>query len=137
VVATTGKKGRWQKLGSSPRVYCDTGHNAHGLREVVAQIQAQDYRKLYMVVGMVSDKDFDSVIPLMPRDAHYIFTAPSVPRALPAETLAEKFLAEGFEGEVALDVHAAYRRAIELADPEEDFIFVGGSTFVVADLLSE
>ena len=136
VVESTGLMGRWQKLGDSPRVYCDTGHNAHGLCEVVAQIEAQEYRKLFMVVGMVSDKDFDSVIPLMPRNAHYIFTAPSVARALPAEALAERFRHEGFEGEVVPNVQSAYRRAIELAT-DEDFIFVGGSTFVVADLLSE
>ena len=136
VVASTGLMGRWQRLGTSPAVFCDTGHNAHGLREVVAQIESQSYRKLYMVVGMVSDKDFDAVIPLMPRDAHYIFTAPSVHRALPAGELAAKFMGEGFEGEVVEGVQVAYRRAIELAGPD-DFIFIGGSTFVVADLLSE
>ena len=136
VVATTGLMGRWQRLGANPSVFCDTGHNAHGLKEVVAQIAAQNYKRLYMVVGMVSDKDFDAVIPLMPRDAHYIFTAPSVHRALPAGELAAKFMAEGFEGEVVEGVQAAYRRAVELADPD-DFIFIGGSTFVVADLLSE
>ena len=136
VVESTGLMGRWQRLGSSPRVYCDTGHNAHGLAEVVSQIQAQEYKKLYMVVGMVSDKDFDAVIPLMPRDAHYIFTRASVARSLSAEELAEKFLHEGFEGEIAPNVQSAYRRAIDLAG-SEDFIFVGGSTFVVADLLSE
>lgn len=136
VVATTGLMGRWQRLGANPSVFCDTGHNAHGLKEVVAQIAAQNYKRLYMVVGMVSDKDFDAVIPLMPRDAHYIFTAPSVHRALPAGELAAKFMAEGFEGEVVEGVQAAYRRAVELAAPD-DFIFIGGSTFVVADLLSE
>ncbi len=136
VVESTGLMGRWQKLGSSPRVYCDTGHNAHGLAEVVEQIRAQEYRRLYMIIGMVSDKDFDAVIPLMPKEAYYLFTEASVARALPAETLAEKFRHEGFEGEVVGSVHEAYRRAIELAD-DDDFVFVGGSTFVVADLLSE
>lgn len=136
VVESTGLMGRWQKLGSLPRVYCDTGHNAHGLAEVVSQIQAQEYKKLYMVVGMVSDKDFDAVIPLMPREAYYIFTRASVARSLSAEELAEKFLHEGFEGEIAPNVQSAYRRAIELAG-NDDFIFVGGSTFVVADLLSD
>ena len=136
VVESTGLMGRWQKLGSLPRVYCDTGHNAHGLAEVVSQIQEQEYKKLYMVVGMVSDKDFDAVIPLMPREAYYIFTRASVARSLSAEELAEKFLHEGFEGEIAPNVQSAYRRAIELAG-NDDFIFVGGSTFVVADLLSD
>lgn len=136
VTSTTGLMGRWQKLGSSPAVYCDTGHNAHGLSEVVAQIRQQHYDKLYMVIGMVSDKDFDAVIPLMPHEAYYLFTAASVARSLPAEQLADKFLHEGFRGEVTPDVHSAYRRAIELASPD-DLVFVGGSTFVVADLLSE
>lgn len=136
VSSTTGLIGRWQKLCNNPLVVCDTGHNAHGIRELVEQIARQEYHKLYMVVGMVSDKDFDSVIPLMPRDGYYLFAAPSVARALPAEMLAEKFFKEGFEGEVFEDVHAAYRRAVELAKAD-DFIFIGGSTFVVADLLSE
>ena len=136
VCALTGLMGRWQEIQDTPLPYCDTGHNAHGLKEVVAQIAAQEYDRLFMVVGMVNDKDFDAVIPLMPHEAYYIFTAPSVARALPASELAEKFLREGYEGEVVEGVHEAYRRAIELAGPE-DFIFVGGSSFVVADLLSE
>lgn len=136
VAASTGLMGRWQRLGSAPAIICDTGHNAHGIREVARQLAQQDYQRLYMVVGMVSDKDFDAVVPLMPRDGYYIFTAPSVARALPAAQLAEKFLGEGFEGEVVEGVHAAYRRAVALAGPD-DLIFIGGSTFVVADLLSE
>lgn len=136
VCADTGLMGRWQQLGTAPRVYCDTGHNAHGIKEVVAQIRRQEFGRLFMVIGMVSDKDFDSVIPLMPHEGYYIFTAPSVHRAMPAEQLAAKFLHEGFEGEVVEGVQAAYRRAIELASAD-DFIFVGGSTFVVADLLSD
>ncbi len=136
VVESTGLMGRWQRLGSSPRVYCDTGHNAHGFSEVVRQIREQEHKKLYMVIGMVNDKDFDAVIPLMPHEAYYIFTRASVARSLPAEELADKFRHEGFEGEVVPDVQAAYRRAIELAD-SDDFVFVGGSTFVVADLLAD
>lgn len=136
VTPSTGLMGRWQRLGSNPDIFCDTGHNPHGIREVMAQIGRQEYRKLYMVLGMVSDKDVDSVIVQMPRDAYYIITAPSVHRAMPAEQLAEKFIHEGFEGEIVPTVHAAYRRAIELAE-RDDMIFVGGSTFVVADLLSE
>lgn len=135
VAESTGLMGRWQKLSDAPLVVCDTGHNAHGLAEVVAQIEAQHYNKLFMVIGMVNDKDFSSVIPLMPQRAHYIFTQPSVHRALPAEDLAAKFHHEGFKGEVVADVHEAYRRAIELASAD-DMIFIGGSTFVVADLLA-
>lgn len=136
VCESTGLMGRWQRLGNNPTVICDTGHNADGIREIMEQLRHQTYRKLYMVIGMVSDKDFDAIIPLMPRDAHYIITAPSVARALPAEVLAEKFAHEGYECEVVEGVHAAYRHAISLSDPQ-DFIFIGGSTFVVADLLSE
>lgn len=136
VIPSTGLLGRWQRLCNHPTIICDTGHNAHGISEISSQLASMEYENLYMVVGMVSDKDFDAVIPLMPRDAYYIFTAPSVQRALPAEILADKFLKEGFEGEVVEGVHAAYRRAVELAEAS-DVIFVGGSTFVVADLLSE
>lgn len=136
VIPSTGLLGRWQRLCNRPTIICDTGHNAHGIKEIASQLASMEYDNLFVVVGMVSDKDFDAVIPLMPRDAYYIFTAPSVQRALPAEILASKFQAEGFEGEVVEGVHAAYRRAVELAEAN-DVVFVGGSTFVVADLLSE
>ena len=136
VTSTTGLWGRWQRLSTTPTIICDTGHNAHGIREIAEQLTVEEYDKLYMVVGMVSDKDFDAVIPLMPRNGYYIFTSPSVARALPASALAEKFLAEGFEGEVVEGVHAAYRKAVSLAK-SNDLIFIGGSTFVVADLLKE
>lgn len=136
VASSTGLVGRWQRLSSAPLVVCDTGHNAHGLAEVVAQIEAQQYKRLFMVIGMVDDKDFYSVIPLMPRKAHYIFTQASVHRALPADELAAKFRHEGVDGEVVEGVSAAYRRAIELASAD-DMIFIGGSTFVVADLLAD
>ncbi len=134
VCESTGMMGRWQKLADRPLTVCDTGHNAHGLAEVVAQIERQHFDELYMVFGMVSDKDFDAIIPLLPREAHYIFTQPSVHRAMPALSLAALFASEGIRGEVVPDVADAYTRAKELAT-EQDMIFIGGSTFVVADLL--
>ena len=136
VAPSTGLRGRWQQLSQAPLVVWVSGHNAHGLAEVVAQIGAQHYERLFMVIGMVNDKDFSSVIPLMPKEAHYVFTQASVRRALPADELAAKFRHEGFEGDVVPDVHDAYRHAISLASAD-DMIFIGGSTFVVADLLAD
>lgn len=135
VVGSTGLLGRWQKLSDAPLVVCDTGHNAHGLKEVVAQIAAQHYERLFVVVGMVSDKDFASVVPLFPKAAYYIFTQPTVRRAMEADELAAIFRHEGFEGEVVPTVDEAYKRALQLAHAD-DMIFIGGSTFVVADLLA-
>ena len=131
---STGLRGRWEVIGHEPLTVCDTGHNAHGLRLVAEQLQGERYDKLYMVVGMVDDKDFDSVLPLLPRDAHYIFTSPSVPRALPAGELAAKGAAYGLTGEVVGTVPEALAHARRLAGPG-DMIFVGGSTFTVADII--
>ena len=136
VCESTGLMGRWHVLHNAPLAVCDTGHNAHGLAEVVQQITQQSYEKLFIVIGVVNDKDIDSIVPLMPQDAYYIFTQSSVRRALPAEALAEVFVREGFKGEVVQGVPAAYQRALELASAD-DMIFVGGSTFVVADLLTD
>lgn len=136
VISSTGLVGRWHKLHDAPLAVCDTGHNAHGMAELVAQIKAQTYDHLFVVMGLVSDKDVDSIVPLMPQDAYYIFTQSSVLRAMPAEDLWAVFEREGFRGEVVHGVSAAYRRALELATAD-DMIFVGGSTFVVADLLAE
>ena len=128
--------GRWHKLHDAPLAVCDTGHNAHGLAEVVKQIGEQTYDKLFVVIGVVSDKDVDAIVPLMPMDAYYLFTQSSVRRAMPAEELAEVFVREGFKGEVIPTVAEAYQRALELASAD-DMIFVGGSTFIVSDLLAE
>lgn len=136
VAKTTGLRGRWQKLHDAPLVVCDTGHNAHGLSEVVAQIGRQRYERLFVVFGVVSDKDLEAIVPLMPTDAYYIFTRASVRRSMAAEDLAELFVREGFKGEVVATVGGAYQRALELASAD-DMIFIGGSTFVVADLLAE
>lgn len=134
VAVTTGLRGRWEVLGRDPLVVCDTGHNSHGLKLVAEQIRNERYDKLYMVIGMVSDKDFDKVLPLLPRDAHYIFTAPSVARAMPAQLLAAEGARYGLKGEVVEGVPEALARARALATPA-DMIFIGGSTFTVADII--
>lgn len=134
VVSSTGLMGRWHKLHDAPLAVCDTGHNAHGLAEVVKQIGQQTYEHLFVVIGVVSDKDVDAIVPLMPTDAYYLFTQSSVRRAMPAEELAAVFVREGFKGEVVPTVAEAYQRALELASAD-DMIFVGGSTFVVSDLI--
>ena len=132
--ATTSLRGRWQKLADSPLTVCDTGHNGHGIVCVAEQLRAARYDKLYCVIGVVQDKDLKQILPLLPREAHYIFTRASIARALPAEELAAAAAEYGLEGEVATGVQAAVARAHELARPD-DMIFIGGSTFVVAEAL--
>ena len=130
---TTGLPGRWQKLGERPLVIADTGHNEHALRELMTQIARHPYSKLYMVIGFSADKDVAAMLRLLPRGAYYIFTQSLSQRALPAVELARMAAAEGLAGEVAVTVPGALARARALAAPEE-MIFVGGSTFVVADM---
>ena len=130
----TGLMGRWQTIGTSPLTICDTAHNAHGLTDAMAQVEELATRELWMVLGVVSDKDVDSILPLMPRGAHYVFTRAKVERALPAEVLAAKFKEAGIEGEVVEDVREAVKYARSCAD-HRDVVYVGGSTFVVAEAL--
>ena len=134
VASGTALQGRWQKLGDKPLTICDTGHNAHGIRYVAEQLAATPHRDLYCVLGFVNDKDLSSVLPLFPKEARYIFTQPGNERALPAGKLAEKAAAYGLRGEVADTVSGALARAREMAS-EEDMIFIGGSNFVVAEVL--
>ncbi len=132
--ASTGLRGRWQVLKDAPLVVCDTGHNAHGLREVVAQIKRQKYDRLFMVLGVVRDKDLGSVIPLMPRDAEYVFTQAAIERAMPAEELRDAFAAAGIHGCAVVGV----RQALDYAESRAaagDMVFVGGSTYTVAEIL--
>ncbi|MBP3425587.1 MAG: bifunctional folylpolyglutamate synthase/dihydrofolate synthase [Rikenellaceae bacterium] len=130
----TGLMGRWQTIGHEPLTICDTAHNAHGLRDAMAQVVALEAAELWMVLGVVSDKDVDSILPLMPRGAHYVFTRAGVERALPAEVLAERFRVAGIEGEVVGSVAEAVAYARERA-PKNGVVYVGGSTFVVAEAL--
>lgn len=131
--ALTGLKGRWQTIEYKPLVICDTAHNEDGMREVVQLIAQQQFKQLYIVFGMVADKQHDKLLVLLPKDAHYIFCEAKIPRALPAEILAQKALQYNLKGDVVRDVNQALAHARSMAGPD-DFIFVGGSTFVVAEL---
>ena len=130
----TSLMGRWQKLGDKPLMICDTGHNAHGIRYVSEQIAATPHEKLYCVVGFVKDKDLAHILPLLPKEAHYIFTAAQTERAVPASELCKKAGIYGLQGEVVEGVVQAVARARELAG-EEDLIFIGGSTYVVGEAM--
>lgn len=132
----TGLKGRWMKVSDNPLIICDTGHNIGGWQYISRQLS--DYPgDLIMVIGFVNDKDITHILPLMPKRARYIFTRASVPRALPAETLASQAKELGLEGNTAPDVDSAMKNAREIASTlHEPMIFVGGSTFIVADLIS-
>lgn len=134
--AITGLRGRWQKLGERPLVICDTGHNAHGLHYVAEQLSRLDCSTLHIVLGVVREKDLSAVLPLLPRTAHYIFTQASVSRALDADELCRRAADYGLHGVVVRGVAAALDYARSIASPD-DAIFVGGSTFTVAEILQQ
>ena len=135
VVELTGLMGRWQKLQEHPTVVCDTGHNVGGIQYIAEQLRRQVFRQLHIVIGMVNDKDVRGVLALLPREATYYFTQASVKRALPAGQLARLAAEAGLQGTCYPDVPSAVRAAQKESLPE-DFIFVGGSSFIVADLLA-
>ena len=136
VISATSLVGRWQVVGESPIVVMDTGHNAHGLQAVCEDLQrlSQRVENLICVVGFSSDKDVESMLALLPRDAQYIFTQASSGRAADADMLAQQARIVGLEGMVVKSVAEALARAKELASPS-DAIFVGGSNFVVAEVM--
>lgn len=134
VTQSTGLMGR-QQLQSHPTLICDTGHNVGGISYIVEQLKQQSYHTLRIVMGMVNDKDITGVLAMMPREAVYYFTQAEVKRALPTEIFAAKARAMGLRGESYANVPLAVQAAQKESLPE-DFIFVGGSSFIVADLLS-
>lgn len=135
VCESTGLMGRWQKLSDKPVVICDTGHNVGGWQYLAPQIKAQPCKTRRIVFGMVDDKDLDKVLSMMPQDAVFYWTQPSNKRAFPVERIAEEAAKIGLAGNAFKTVKEAYQKA--LSDSEsDDFIFVGGSSYVVADLLS-
>jgi dihydrofolate synthase/folylpolyglutamate synthase len=130
----TGLQGRWSIIGQNPIIICDTGHNEAGIREVVNNLKRLQYRKLHIVLGMVKDKDITSVLNQLPKDATYYFCSPKLERALPAEELVMLAALRNLAGKSYLSVSKALEDAKANASTT-DVIFVGGSTFVVAEVL--
>lgn len=134
VIQNTGLLGRWQILNTQPFTVCDTAHNSQGLKIVLDQIQKHTFEALHVVLGVVNDKDLDSILPLFPKNAKYYFCKPNVPRGLDADKLGEKANDFGLIGKVYDSVSEAYMNAKLLAQ-NTDFIYIGGSTFVVAEIV--
>ncbi|HZW77553.1 MAG TPA: folylpolyglutamate synthase/dihydrofolate synthase family protein [Flavobacteriaceae bacterium] len=134
VVTNTGLMGRWHILKENPKVICDTGHNKEGLSWVMKQIKETPHKNLHIVVGMVSDKDINSVLPLFPKKATYYFCKPDIPRGMEAGHLAAEAERHQLLGGVFSSVTKAYQTALQKAE-SEDLIFIGGSTFVVAEVM--
>jgi len=130
----TGLQGRWQTLSTNPFIICDTGHNAAGITEVIQNIAATKYQNLHMVIGMVKDKDISNVLTLLPKDAAYYFCQPNLERALSASELSEQAFKIGLNGLTFITPQEALNKAKENAN-ENDLIFIGGSTFVVSEIL--
>ena len=134
VCELTGLMGRWQKLESEPTLICDTGHNVGGISYIIEQLEHQKYERLHIVIGMVNDKDISGVLSMLPKNATYYFTKASVKRALSEKELQSLAMQSGLHGDTYPDVETAVTAAKEKAN-KNDFIFVGGSSFIVADLL--
>lgn len=134
VVKNTGLLGRWQILQEFPKIVCDTGHNKEGLTYVLDQLAKEKYKQLHIVLGVVSDKDLDSILPLFPRYATYYFCSPNVPRGMEVQQLRKAAEAHNLKGKAYPSVEEALTVAKSTAK-ENDLIFIGGSTFVVAEVV--
>ncbi len=134
VIKNTRLQGRWQQLQINPTVICDTAHNKEGLSITMNQLRQEAAHRIHMVIGMVNDKNIESIIDLFPKEATYYFCQPNNSRALPAISLAESFKNSIRDYSVYSSVYEAYQKALKNAD-KEDIIYVGGSTFVVAEVL--
>jgi len=134
VKTLTGLHGRWEVLSTDPLTICDTGHNPEGIQEVLKNIAATPYQHLHFVIGMVNDKDISKVLSMLPTDATYYFCRPDIPRGLEAENLKHQAESFGLSGEIYPNVKTAYQSAQKAAQ-KDDLVFVGGSTFVVAEVV--
>jgi dihydrofolate synthase/folylpolyglutamate synthase len=135
VIQNTALRGRWEQLAESPALVCDIGHNEHGFKEIVRCIHDFPHKNLVMILGFVNDKDLKPIFDMLPKHAKYIFTQSSNPRSLTADDLAKSAKDFGFEGKAVSDVKSAVKEGLSVAKPK-DLIFLGGSTFTVADYLS-
>ena len=134
VVKNTNLKGRWQILQEHPKVICDTAHNAEGLKIVLNQLKKEKTKKLHIVLGVVSDKKLEDILPMFPTEASYYFCKPNIPRGLSEVVLQEKAADFNLVGKKYLSVKKAYKSALLNAN-QEDTIYIGGSTFVVAEII--
>ncbi|WP_159520944.1 bifunctional folylpolyglutamate synthase/dihydrofolate synthase [Sunxiuqinia indica] len=135
VSKNTGLRGRWEVVGHNPLMICDTAHNEAGLTSVVSQLKNTAWKNLWIVLGLVNDKNLDQILEILPKEATYLFTQATISRALPAGELAAQARTYELEGEVISSVHEAVAKAKSKAQTN-DLIFIGGSTFVVADYFS-
>jgi dihydrofolate synthase/folylpolyglutamate synthase len=134
VVKNTNLKGRWQVLQEYPKVICDTAHNKEGLEMALRQLKKEKFKKLHIVLGVVSDKKLDPILSLFPDTASYYFCKPDIPRGLSATALQEKAIKFNLIGEKYTTVKRALKSALLNAN-QQDIIYVGGSTFVVAEII--
>lgn len=134
VTENTGLMGRWQVLSQEPMVVCDTAHNKEGLSIIMKQLARCPYNYLHMVLGFVKGKDLDGILPLLPKDATYYWSRPNLERGLPVDELFARSLDYNLRGKKFLSVEQAYKEAIASAK-NTDFVYVGGSTFTVAEIL--
>tara|TARA_B110000208_G_scaffold9887_1_gene12575 strand:- start:112 stop:1284 length:1173 start_codon:yes stop_codon:yes gene_type:complete len=134
VAKNTGLQGRWQLLNKSPKVICDTAHNIEGLSLVLNQLKKEDFDQMHIVLGVVADKNLDAILPLFPKNAIYYFCKPAVIRGLAEAKLQQKARAYELIGASYVSVSEAYKSAMTAAKAK-DLIFIGGSTFVVAEIL--
>jgi dihydrofolate synthase/folylpolyglutamate synthase len=134
VVTNTGLRGRWEILGHAPLTIADTAHNEHGLRSTLNQIQSLNQGQLHCIIGFVGDKDLQGILPLFPVDAQYYFCGPAIPRGLPAQELQKRALEFNLKGKVFPSVASAFLAAQHSAQAR-DTLYIGGSTFVVAEIL--
>jgi dihydrofolate synthase / folylpolyglutamate synthase len=134
VIRNTGLKGRWQILRRRPLTICDTGHNEGGLTEVLAQIRETPYDHLHFVFGVVNDKEVDHILSMLPKEATYYFCKANIPRGLPQVELKKKAIAAGLKG----NAYSSVRQALQSAQKNaaaNDLVFIGGSTFIVAEVV--